>query len=81
MKNKIETAVAVIADLTFQNPNVYLEVGYAWGIGKPTILLIKSGDELKFDVQGQKCLQYDGIKHLEDILSKEIKGLIESCEI
>ncbi len=81
MKSKIETAVAVIADLTFQNPNVYLEVGYAWGIGKPTILLIKNGDELKFDVQGQKCLQYDGIKHLEDILSREIKRLIENGEI
>ena len=28
-----------VADLTTANPNVYLEIGYAWGMGKPTVLL------------------------------------------
>jgi hypothetical protein len=31
----------VIADLSMANPNVYLEVGYAWGRGRPTILLVR----------------------------------------
>jgi len=36
---------------------------------------------LKFDVQGQKCLRYKNIKHLEEILTKEIKKLVEKGEI
>ena len=52
IKLRIETATLVIADLTGANANVYLEVGYAWGKNRPTLLLAKVGDELKFDVRG-----------------------------
>ncbi len=42
VKKKIEeTASVVIAVLTEANQNVYLEIGYAWGKGRPTILLVK----------------------------------------
>ena len=81
IKNKIETCSVVVADLTQSNPNVYLEVGYAWGIGKPTVLIVKEDEKLKFDVQGQRCLVYKNIKHLEDLLTKEIKGLMDNGEI
>jgi hypothetical protein len=36
VKQKIETTAVVIADLTGANPNVYLEIGYAWGEVRPT---------------------------------------------
>lgn len=75
VKKRILNATLVIADLTTANPNVYLEVGYAWGCGKPTILLIRDSDELKFDVKGQRCLVYKKIKELETNLRKEIKNL------
>lgn len=81
IKNKIETSAAVVADLTTSNPNVYLEVGYAWGIKKTTILITKEDEKLKFDVQGQRCLHYKNIKHLEEILFKEIEGLVDNGEI
>jgi|GEM_PF-468571 len=81
IKNKIESCSAVVADLTLSNPNVYLEVGYAWGIKKPTILLVKEDEKLKFDVQGQRCLIYRNIKNLEELLTKEIKGLVDRGEI
>lgn len=75
VKKKIETAAAVIAELSGANPNVYLEVGYAWGKERPTILLVKDGQELKFDVRGQRCLKYERIKDLEEALKEELKEL------
>ena len=52
IKERIDTAKVVIADLSMANPNVYLEVGYAWGRGRHTILLVRDIKELKFDVAG-----------------------------
>jgi hypothetical protein len=75
VKKKIETSVIVIAELTGANPNVYLEIGYAWGKGRPTLLLIKDEQELRFDVRGHRCLTYERIKDLEEALTKELKEL------
>ena len=75
IKSQLGKSAAVVADLTNANPNVYLEVGYAWGHSKPTILIIKKGETPRFDVQGQKYLMYNNIKHLEDILTKELLEL------
>lgn len=75
IKERIDTAAVVIADLTTANPNVYLEVGYAWGRGRPTILLVQSAEELKFDVASQKCLIYERIIDLTQMLSKELQYL------
>jgi hypothetical protein len=75
VKKRIRESSLVIADLTHANPNVYLEVGYAWGCGKPTVLLVQDTDHLKFDVRGQRCLTYHKIKELEEILRRELKKL------
>ena len=72
---RIRSASLVVADLTDANPNVYLEVGYAWGIGVPTVLLTKSTDHLTFDVRGQRCLVYRKIEELEDLLTIELKSV------
>lgn len=81
VKTRIENATLVVADLTGANANVYLEVGYAWGKNKNTILLVKNADELKFDVKGQRCLVYKNIKDLMEKLEYELKNLIESTQI
>lgn len=78
MKHRIETASVVIAILTGGNPNVYLEVGYAWGKGIPTILVASSVEELAFDVKGSKCLTYTSIKDLEQKIGNEIGALRSS---
>jgi hypothetical protein len=75
IKSRIESSELVIADLTGANPNVYLEVGYAWGRGLPTILLSKDADDLKFDVRGQRCINYKRIRDLENTLKLELQGL------
>jgi hypothetical protein len=75
IKRRIGKARLVIADLTKANANVYLEVGYAWGLGIPTVLIVQDAQELKFDVKGQKCIIYSGIRELEEKLSQELLGL------
>jgi|SRR4051812_2817619 len=76
VKQRICGATFVIADLTTANPNVYLEVGYAWGCDRPTILLVRDTADLKFDVKGQRCLVYKSIKQLEELLGNELKALV-----
>lgn len=75
VKERIATARLVIADLSKANPNVYLEVGYAWGCEVPTVLLIDDPDELKFDVRGQRCISYSSIRDLEQALASELSAL------
>lgn len=75
IKERIDTAKVVIADLSMANPNVYLEVGFAWGRGRPTILLVRDVKELKFDVAGHRCLIYKSIRELETQLSRELQHL------
>ncbi len=73
IRERIDTAAVVIADLTTANPNVYLEVGYAWGRGRPTILLVQDVKDLRFDVQSQRCLVYDRIIDLTRLLTNELQ--------
>lgn len=75
VRQRIETSTLLIADLTTANPNVYLEVGYAWGRRIPTVLLSKDAADLKFDVRGQRCLIYKSIRQLEEALTRELKAL------
>jgi hypothetical protein len=64
IKDRIRTSRVLIADLSGNNPNVFLEVGFAWGLGIPTVLLTRSVDDLPFDVRGQRCIVYDSIRGL-----------------
>jgi hypothetical protein len=77
MKERIRSATLLVADLTDANPNVYLEVGYAWAAKVPTVLVHHCASELKFDVQGQKCLSYASIKELETKLTPELRMLVD----
>ncbi|TXH65583.1 MAG: hypothetical protein E6Q88_13620 [Lysobacteraceae bacterium] len=75
VRNKIASAELVIADLSGANPNVYLEVGYAWGKGIPTVLITNDVNGLKFDVRNQRSIIYASIKDLEEKLCSELKSL------
>ena len=62
----------VIADLTLEKPNVYLEVGYAWGMKKPVLLIAREGQRLHFDLSHHKCLFYKTIGKLSETLEKTV---------
>ena len=75
IKDRIDSAALVVADLSGRNANVYLEVGYAWGRKIPTVLLTDNIDELGFDVQSERCISYGSIKELEERLTAELRAL------
>jgi hypothetical protein len=82
IKERIKTSTLVVAELTGANPNVYLEVGFAWGCNVPTILLVKESEveNLRFDVVGQRCITYTSIRNLEQKLSAELAALLAGAE-
>jgi len=71
----IRNAEFVIADLTHERPNVYLEVGYAWGLQKPVITVARQGQHLHFDLSHHKCLFYKTITKLSESLEKTIRKM------
>lgn len=75
VRDRIDKASLVVADLSSANPNVYLEVGYAWGRGVRTVLVVSSASELRFNVRGQRCLMFTSIRQLEGLLTQELKNL------
>lgn len=81
MKALIQRAGLVIADITGNNPNVFLELGYAWGLGRATLLLVQRDEasgqqtQLPFDVRTQKCLFYEDAVDLEEQLRKALDGM------
>jgi hypothetical protein len=79
LKQRIEDASLVVADLTGANPNVYLEVGYAWAADVPTVLLAQDTEEdLKFDVEDQNAIIYDR-KHLYG-MRNELKETLRNLD-
>jgi hypothetical protein len=76
----IRESSLIIADVTPDNANVLYEVGYAHGIGKPTILLSdRKREKLPFDIAGFRTLFYDntisGKGAIEERLKKHLDGL------
>jgi len=75
VKRRIEDYDGLIAVLNDANPNVYLELGYAWAKEKPAVLVAKVDQTLPFDVKGQRCILYKGIADLRAKLTNELAGL------
>ena len=75
IQERIHSAKFMIADLTGARPNVYLEVGYAWGRDIPVIFLAREGETLHFDVKTHRCIYYKTIGQLSRDLEKLISEL------
>lgn len=75
IKDGIRRCEFVVADLTSERPNVYLEVGFAWGLGKPVVLVARDGQKLHFDLAHHKCIFYSTIGRLADELERTARDL------
>ena len=76
MESRIRQADVVIAEISDGNPNVYLELGYAWALDKPTVLLCRKGQKAPFDVRNHAQLRYAGLLDLRKQLLKIIPEIV-----
>jgi hypothetical protein len=67
VKQRISQASVVIAEMTRADETLYLQLGYAWGQQRPTILIAQEGAMV--NLPQSVCLRYNSIKHLEKLLS------------
>lgn len=72
----IETAGIIVADLTHGKPNVYLEVGYALGLGKTIILSARDGEQVHFDLIVNRRIPWKDKFGLEADLRENLKAIL-----
>lgn len=79
---QIAKADVIVAEMTGRTPNVFYEVGYAHGLGKPVILLTSKAADIPFDLMHYPHVVYGGqIRTLKAELEKKIAWCIEHPEL
>jgi hypothetical protein len=61
----IRRAGLIVVDLTHERPNVYFELGFARGLGKTVITIMREGAKAHFDVRDWTYLPYVDSRPLE----------------
>jgi hypothetical protein len=78
----INAARLVIADCTGRNPNVFYEIGMAHTLGRTVILITQNSDDVPFDLQTIRYLQYEytprGMAAFEKNLERTLKAELEA---
>jgi hypothetical protein len=67
----------VIAEITEANANVFYEVGYAYALEKPVLLLARRGRELPFALLVQRCYFYGSDPDGLAIAASELRKRVE----
>ena len=68
---KISSSDLIIADLTNLNPNVFYELGLAHALRKPVILLTQDVEEVPFDLQSYRLVEYSThFTEIQDAIDK-----------
>ena len=73
----IHAAQVIVADCTGRNPNVFYEIGLAHAIGRHTVLISQSIDDIPFDLRHLRIIAYEytprGMKAFANTLVETIK--------
>lgn len=75
IRDSIEKADLIVAEMTDINPNVYYEVGFAHALNKQVIPITKSIENLPFDLRGMRHITYETAYDLVDKMLKIIQAL------
>lgn len=74
---EISRADLLIADMSQKNPNVYFEVGYAYGINQNVLHLTNDSDQIPFDLKHYPYIVYENISHLRDELKPRLEYFLD----
>ncbi len=78
---QIRSSDLMIGEMTGRNPNVFYEVGYAHGLGKPVILVTKVSDDIPFDLKHYPHIVYgDSISDLKEQLRRKVRWCVEHAD-
>jgi hypothetical protein len=76
---QLSSADVVIGEMSERNPNVFYEIGYAHALGKHTILLAGSSEDLiAFDTQGFRHFLHSGSAFRVRKILEEVLPAVES---
>lgn len=73
--DEIETSEFLIADLTYERPNVYYEIGQAHARNKRVILFRRKDTKLHFDVAHRNCPEYENTTDLKTRLRTRLEAI------
>jgi TIR domain len=77
-------AQLIVADCTRRNPNVFYEIGLAHALGRRTILIAQSIDDVPFDLRHLRILKYQytprGMQDFEGRYKKTIEAALKASE-
>lgn len=81
VRDYIAKAHLVIADLTDSNANVYYELGLAYELNKPCVILANEAERLPFDISHLRHIRYsttpEGLSQLNAELAATIDDLLK----
>ena len=79
IEDGIAEADLVIAEITESNANVFYEVGFAYALSKPVVLIAKrSRKKLPFDLLVERCLFYEDSTEALPAVADALKGRVQA---
>jgi hypothetical protein len=88
IETAIESASICVAEVSEDNPNVWLELGYALALNRPTVILCDraSRSKLPFDVQHRPIIFYrtdskSGFDELESNILKHVENQLKTQDL
>jgi hypothetical protein len=74
---RIRSAAVVVGDITHGNANVHYEIGVAHANQVPTVLIMRAGGEIPFDLRGVNIIFYETVTQLREALTRRLRATLD----